>query len=497
MAPRRRRSGQHALLSKKRRTAARRREPDLYARLFECVKCGKMFGSQRALRIHKAKVASTHDIDPHHPMAAKCDSCPKAGVFHSSLLKFHESGSYHMLRIGNNSFEDSGDAVDNSVVDDELSKERLEVKSLEHVASGKIIGNVHISNPSDPGNVDKCIADFLQIYLKDGTSMSQQTANNIIQWVNKHASRIVEQKLPTVQAMINTNTFGSFGSLGILSEAEENQSEDPGVCVLSCMELSGAVPLKYFYRDLPSCINQIINDQVVQECGIVANSSPLYASSGKRLFGPLHSARSYLRYQEQIKEFDKNGVPLFIMLYSDKTSKRSGGPNGMMFYPILMTFGNIPLHVRRRNQSKCLVGLIPIKTPGMTSDYYLGIIHRCFAVIIEQIRGLFNTGMNIVCNVFDSPGTTTTNVTFYPVLGCLLGDHEERGNLAGIYTSHSSGRPCLFCNCTYRTQNINTLAREQSVVVNDPDYEGTWQQVSTCTAKSPAHPPQIFSYYAN
>ena len=174
------------------------------------------------------------------------------------------------------------------------------------------------------------VLHIMEIYSGDHVTMSQGLDDKLVAWANTFCSEISQSPMPTVKAMLAAVGLGPM-EFEDVHEEEKDVGDDADSIVLTRMSLpvsavgGGTHCVDFYYRDVESCIREILDSPVVARAGVVIEATPVIDDAGKRLFSSLHTANSFLRFQKKVKLRNQDGSVLFIMLYSDETTKRSGG----------------------------------------------------------------------------------------------------------------------------------------------------------------------------
>jgi len=127
-----------------------------------------------------------------------------------------------------------------------------------------------------------------------------------------------------------------------------------------------------------------------------------------------------------------------LIMFSDKTQCSINNS----FHPIILTLGNIPLALRKKDTSKIVIGYIP------STDDNLETLHKCYSVVLEDLKSASDFGIYI-----KSGGVCQT---VYPLLSLTVADYQEQANMAAIYCSSNCASPCTNCNAPREELNLIT-----------------------------------------
>jgi hypothetical protein len=354
--------------------------------------------------------------------------------------------------------------------------EPLPCVSDAEACAGVNMGEVKVSvTDADPVPVH---IQNINLTIIDGVSMSQSLADKFISWANEHSRAIIKSPLPPYRKMLQQSGVSRSSLRFEPTDAEDGEdTHDRDDIRLTHMEMvspgredgSAVVHSSLYYRDVSSCLRGILRQPAVVTHGVVCKGEEDEDTNGNRLFFDLDSADSFLHFQRKVELRDEAGAVLYIILYSDETQKRSGGTGGRMFYPLVMSIGNIPLRVRRMRVCKSLVGLIPVDDGSMSKLEYIRLVHRCYSVVVEQVRRLWNTGFVAPVRDCLDRAAGVHDVTFYPVIGLVLGDRKERCRLGGVVDQWNGAMPCPSCTGTGVDQAKVVRADDVEFVERSPD----------------------------
>jgi hypothetical protein len=258
---------------------------------------------------------------------------------------------------------------------------------------------------------------------------------------------------------------------------------------------AGTTPVSFFFRDVSSCIEEILNSPAVRAAGIVLESTEDTDAEGRRVFSALHNSNQFLHFQKSLRIRTASGKVIFLILYSDETSKRSGGMNGQQYYPLLLALGNTPVHVRNLDASKSLVGLLPVKQDGMSALEHVRLVHKCLGVVVEQIRELHNSGIALDVPVFQSSDATLVEgplpakrrqIIGYPYMGMHCGDWKERCRIGCVAGYWKGRRPCPCCYVKGEHQHRVRKEDHDTILSTDPDQAtfGGYDVANGCESDS-------------
>ena len=136
------------------------------------------------------------------------------------------------------------------------------------------------------------------------------------------------------------------------------------------------------------------------------------------------------------------GKLLSIILYLDATTTDTLGKNQL--HPIYMSLGNIPIWRRNKQDSKQLLGYLPIlEAANFTQKKSLAYknlvretFHKSLRHLLEPIISLKNGIKLFVKN---------ENILFYPRVSVIIADWPEAATYCLTYKSPNSNFPCHFC----------------------------------------------------
>lgn len=143
----------------------------------------------------------------------------------------------------------------------------------------------------------------------------------------------------------------------------------------------------------------------------------------RRCYSDMASADWWWDTQKRLNIDNATIIP--IILASDKTlvTRQQGDKKA---YPVYMTIGNLPAHIRNSNVRPGVVplGLLPILTDGSVAAR-CELLHACLARMLNPVAmATPGEGWDILC----ADGMTRR---CFPVIAAMTIDHEEQAVMAG------------------------------------------------------------------
>ncbi|KAJ3501738.1 hypothetical protein NMY22_g18820 [Coprinellus aureogranulatus] len=212
-----------------------------------------------------------------------------------------------------------------------------------------------------------------------------------------------------------------------------------------------------YARDVIECIRALWRDP---EFAPYLSFAPErhYADEDKtqRLYHDMNTGKWWWATQKQVeRETGKKNVTIVpIIISSDKTQLTTF--RNKQAYPVYMTIGNLPKHIRRKpsRQGQILLAYLPtskldhIPNKAARRRALANLFHTCLSFILEPLKTASVDGLKLK----DGNGEVRRG---HPILACFIGDYPEQ-TLVGAIKSGD----CAACPATR-----NTLDED------DPDWE--------------------------
>ncbi|KAF0468033.1 zn-finger domain-containing protein [Gigaspora margarita] len=107
-------------------------------------------------------------------------------------------------------------------------------------------------------------------------------------------------------------------------------------------------------------------------------------------------------------------------------------------YSIYLLLGNMPTWHRNRQDTKQLLGYLPIiKSSNIEKEIKRQLFHKCLDIILEPIQSLSEKGTNLLLN--------NKFIWFYPKFSTIIADWPEAATFCLTYKSTKSKHLCHFC----------------------------------------------------
>ena len=127
---------------------------------------------------------------------------------------------------------------------------------------------------------------------------------------------------------------------------------------------------------------------------------------------------------------------LSIILYSDTTNCDNLGKSQL--HPIYLSLGNIPTWRRNKQDTKQLIGYLPIiKSSGIDKYLVRQPFYKCLKIILEPIRSLSESGIDLLYG--------DRYIWFFPKISTIIADWSEAAIFCLTYKSANSKCPYYFC----------------------------------------------------
>lgn len=164
---------------------------------FECSTCGKVYDSQVGLRVHKTKSKKTHDLDPDtNDDCVSCQICNDDVYSHRACLPGHIllhciTRSTKYLNQVERRMEYLISKVKEMVNEsfNTGAEKALDIKTVEQLIAGQVKGKVYIDMRA-ASNLPTVWRDFMRIFYRDGSSISQQLADDLLSWGSEHGDQL-------------------------------------------------------------------------------------------------------------------------------------------------------------------------------------------------------------------------------------------------------------------------------------------------------------------
>ncbi|KAF8268768.1 hypothetical protein EI94DRAFT_1576741, partial [Lactarius quietus] len=174
-------------------------------------------------------------------------------------------------------------------------------------------------------------------------------------------------------------------------------------------------------------------------------------ASSQRVFNEPCSADAFWEAQSQIP---KDGKPLCLILYADKTRLSSFGT--AQGYPVVARCANLPASIRNGNGvgGRCVVGWLPIVKEDPKEwnkpefvNFKRTVWHESFLQVIQSIAGHSKTGCWLECG-------DSVRRWIFPIVTMLSADYEEQCVMA-LIRGTTSKFPCP--KCLVRQEDLANL----------------------------------------
>jgi hypothetical protein len=172
---------------------------------------------------------------------------------------------------------------------------------------------------------------------------------------------------------------------------------------------------------------------------------------------------------------------LSLILYSDATNVDSLGKSQL--HPIYLSIGNIKNWRRNKQDTKQLLGYLPIlKSKNNTerrSETFKKAARECFHKSLEKLLGpllkLHKKGIDLTLN--------NETIWFYPQISIIISDWPEAATYCLTYKSSMSNHPCHFClvtrdNLADLNLQINDITTRTHFNMQEHFNQGTANSVS-------------------
>ena len=150
-----------------------------------------------------------------------------------------------------------------------------------------------------------------------------------------------------------------------------------------------------------------------------------------------------------------------IILYSDATTTDTLEKNSL--HPIYVSLGNIPTWRRNKEDTKQLLGYLPIlsaknETEKKSSDFK------------KLARKTFHDSIKFLLDpLFEDNGVEFNNIWFYPRISTIICDWPEACTFSLTYKSANSNYPCHFC--LVRKENLLNTRKDQVIFRNNENMK--------------------------
>ncbi|KAF8816261.1 hypothetical protein BYT27DRAFT_7221500 [Phlegmacium glaucopus] len=186
---------------------------------------------------------------------------------------------------------------------------------------------------------------------------------------------------------------------------------------------SGEV-LEFYTRDIIECLRALWGDPDF-EGDLILEPERLYADQDMtiRIYHEMNTGKWW--WDTQATTRNKNITIVPIIISSDKTQLTQF--RGKLAYPVYLTIGNIPKHIRRKpsRQAQVLLAYLPtskldhIKNKASRRRCMSNLFHHCMQVIVKPLE---NTGRNGILLVSGDGAVRRC----FPILAAYVGDYPEQ-----------------------------------------------------------------------
>ncbi|KAJ3575317.1 hypothetical protein NP233_g1175 [Leucocoprinus birnbaumii] len=190
----------------------------------------------------------------------------------------------------------------------------------------------------------------------------------------------------------------------------------------------GGESFEFYSRDILECIQALWRDPQFEN-DLIVEPERHYADDDEtvRMFHDMHTGKWWWNTQKSVeRETRRTGCTIVpVMLSSDKTQLTTFC--NKVAYPVYLTIGNLPKHIRRKpsQQAQVLVAYLPTTKlehiTNLTSQrrMMLNMFHSCMKFIVQPLE---KAGREGVCMV---SGDGLARWCF-PILAMYIGDYPEQ-----------------------------------------------------------------------
>lgn len=157
----------------------------------------------------------------------------------------------------------------------------------------------------------------------------------------------------------------------------------------------------------------------------------------------------------QLQPIQDNAFLLPIILYADKTTKRTIGQ--LSYYPIYMSSSCFEVSQINSSESLVSIGYFPVlKAPTVTKNEDNTTVRKkdvgnliniaigdLWGKIVDEVEKIYTSGI-VVGGSRDNMSSVPT-IIVYPVLHYVCGDHPELQEICACSNSSICLKPCRFC----------------------------------------------------
>lgn len=147
-----------------------------------------------------------------------------------------------------------------------------------------------------------------------------------------------------------------------------------------------------------------------------------------RIFTEMWTGDWWWNHQQRLHALGKNGLTILPLIFSSDKTQLSAFSGDKTAYPIYLTLGNIPNHIRRKPSmhAQILVGYLPtskaveVENKNTRSRFHMAIFHAAVSVLMKEVESAINDGgWEISCG----DGFARQCM---PLLACYIGDYPEQ-----------------------------------------------------------------------